>query len=264
MKKICVVSGGFDPLHSGHIEYFKSARALGDFLVVALNSDDWLVKKKGKFFMPFVERKKIIENLSMVGEVVSFEDDDIGSCCSALIKLKEKYKDHEIIFCNGGDRDSGNSPEQSIEGIAHIFGVGGDKKINSSSWILKDFQYDKEERIWGKFYNIFTDIGKTNVKVKELIINPGKGLSFQKHFYRSEIWFVSKGSCIVNYSEETPEDAKEIKFCLEDTLHIKKEAWHQIINPFEDACHIIEIQYGEKTIEEDIERLHYYEETTPK
>jgi mannose-6-phosphate isomerase-like protein (cupin superfamily) len=98
------------------------------------------------------------------------------------------------------------------------------------------------------------------VKVKELIVNPKKGLSFQKHFHRSEIWFVSKGSCLVNYSENEPEDYDEIKLNIQDTIHIKKEAWHQIINPNDEPCHIIEIQYGNKTIEEDIERLRFFED----
>ena len=73
--KIVVVSGGFDPIHSGHIEYFKSAKNLGNYLTVALNSDEWLNKKKGKFFMPFRDRDTIIQNLEMVDEVISFEDD---------------------------------------------------------------------------------------------------------------------------------------------------------------------------------------------
>ena len=72
-----LVSGGFDPLHSGHIEYFKQAATLGPKLVVALNSDEWLVNKKGKFFMPFIERKAIVENLSCVDLVVNFEDDEL-------------------------------------------------------------------------------------------------------------------------------------------------------------------------------------------
>tara|TARA_B100000989_G_scaffold295282_1_gene276018 strand:+ start:642 stop:1430 length:789 start_codon:yes stop_codon:yes gene_type:complete len=259
---IIVVSGGFDPIHSGHIAYFKSAKELGDKLVVALNSDKWLIGKKGKFFMPFSERKEIITNLSMVDEVIDFEDDDMGSCCDALEKIKNFYPNENIIFCNGGDRTKENIPEMSISNISFKFGVGGENKMNSSSWILKDFKYDFEERIWGKFYNLFTDTGETGVKVKELIVYPKKGLSFQRHFFRSEIWFVSKGRCIVNYSEGSADDAKEIDFKLEDTLHIKKEAWHQIINPYKEPCHIIEIQYGEKTIEDDIERLHYYDETT--
>ena len=64
--KIVVVSGGFDPIHSGHIEYFKSAKKLGEKLVVAVNSDEWLINKKGKFFMPFSERANIIKNFSFV------------------------------------------------------------------------------------------------------------------------------------------------------------------------------------------------------
>ena len=261
MSKIIVVSGGFDPIHSGHIQLLQSARKLGDMLIVALNDDEWLADKKGKHFMPFFERKTVIENLSMVDSVIGFDNDDLGSCINALISLKKLYPDDEIVFANGGDRGKDNIPEMSVDGINFEFGVGGNNKKNSSSWILKKWQYDGEERVWGKFFNLFTDEGDTGVKVKELIINPKKGLSFQRHFYRNEIWFVSRGKCIVNYSEGVPEEAKEISFKLEERLHIKKEAWHQIINPYDEPCHIIEIQYGEKTIEEDIERLHYYEET---
>ena len=87
--KIIIVSGGFDPLHSGHIAYFKSAKELGDKLIVALNSDKWLINKKGKFFMPFLERKAIVENLSCVDLVIDFEDDELGSATNALIKVKK-------------------------------------------------------------------------------------------------------------------------------------------------------------------------------
>ena len=257
---IVVVSGGFDPVHSGHIAYFKSARDIGDKLIVALNSDEWLKQKKEKYFMPFNERKEILENLSMVDEVIDFDDDSDGSCCHALEKIKTMYPNDVISFCNGGDRNKNNIPEMKVSNINFIFGVGGVDKKNSSSSILKNFEYEKENRIWGMFYNLFSDFGDTNVKVKELIIAPKKDLSFQKHFYRSEIWFVSKGACIVNYSEGDADKAKKINLNIEETLFIKKEAWHQIINPYDKPCHIIEIQYGEKTIEEDIERLHYYEE----
>ena len=98
---IVVVSGGFDPIHSGHLAYFKAAKSLGDYLIVALNSDKWLEKKKTKFFMPFHERESIIKNLVMVNEVISFEDDEQGSCCNALEKIKIDYPNDEIIFANG-------------------------------------------------------------------------------------------------------------------------------------------------------------------
>ena len=139
--KVSVVSGGFDPLHSGHIEYFKSAKAFGDILIIALNSDAWLVKKKGKYFLPFEERKIILENLKMVHSVISFDDDDSGSCTLGLLKIKEMYPTDEIIFCNGGDRNITNSIEQNIKGIKHLSGVGGSDKKNSSSWILNNY-YD--------------------------------------------------------------------------------------------------------------------------
>ena len=96
--KIVVVSGGFDPIHSGHIAYFEVAKSHGDKLVIALNSDAWLAHKKGKAFMPFEERKIIIENLTFVDEVIDFEDDDLGSCIKGLEKIKSMYPNDEIIF----------------------------------------------------------------------------------------------------------------------------------------------------------------------
>jgi len=253
--KIIVVSGGFDPIHSGHIEYFKSARSLGDKLIVALNSDNWLEKKKGKFFMPFSERKAIVENLSCVDQVINFEDDELGSAKNALIKVKEMYPDDELIFGNGGDRNKDNIPEMSVNNIKFEFGVGGDNKKNSSSWILKNWNYYHEERIWGSFYNLFEG---EQVKVKELIVSPGKGMSFQKHFKRSEIWMVSKGSCIVNYSKDDPDNKQNIKLDKFDHYLVPVGQWHQITNPFDETCHLIEIQYGEECIEDDIERTEYY------
>lgn len=254
--KIIIVSGGFDPVHSGHIAYINAASKLGDRLIVALNSDNWLINKKGKFFMPFNERKSIIENLKKVDSVIGFDDDENGSAINALIKIKELYPDDHIIFANGGDRNKDNIPEMSVEGIDFKFSVGGDDKKNSSSWILKKWQYYHEERIWGSFYNLFED---KNVKVKELVVLPGKGMSFQRHFKRNEIWLISNGSCIVNYSEHDPNNKKNIQLKKFDYYIVPVGAWHQITNPFDDICHIIEIQYGEECIEEDIERTEYYE-----
>ena len=252
--KISVVSGGFDPLHSGHIEYFKAAANLGDKLIVALNSDEWLKKKKGKVFLPFEERANIVSHLDMVDEVIDFKDDELGSCKDGIQKVIQKYPNGEVYFCNGGDRNKTNIPEMEIEGINFIFGVGGEHKKNSSSWILKN---KSEKRVWGKLFNLFQD---SKLKLKELIVAPGKGMSFQRHFLRNEIWFVSHGSCIVNYSKTGPKEAKEIHLSTNEIFHVNKEEWHQIINPNEKPCHIIEIQYGEKMIEEDIERHSYYSE----
>lgn len=254
--KISVVSGGFDPIHSGHISYINSAKKFGDYLIIALNSDEWLRQKKGKEFMPFEERKSILKNIKNVDEVLDFEDDDLGSCIKALEKIKLKFPKDEIIFCNGGDRGKDNIPEMSVSGITFQFSVGGDKKKNSSSWILKNWAYDNEKRIWGEYFNLYED---DQVKVKELIIEPKKGMSLQKHFKRSEIWLVSHGKCLINYSKESPDTTEEIILNKHESIHINLGDWHQITNPYDEVCKIIEIQYGEETSEEDIERHSYYD-----
>ena len=205
--KIVIVSGGFDPIHSGHISYLKSAKKLGDKLIVALNSDAWLQQKKDKFFMPFNERKIIIENLYFVDDVIGFEDDKFGSAINALESIKNLYPSSEIIFANGGDRNKNNIPEMAVSGIEFVFGVGGDNKRNSSSWILKKWKYFQEKRVWGSYYNLFKD---DDVKVKELIVSPGQGMSFQRHNKRSEIWLVSKGRCEVNFSKNDPNNREKI------------------------------------------------------
>ena len=251
--KLIVVSGGFDPIHSGHISYFKSARSYGDKLIVALNSDAWLEKKKGKFFMPFDERKVICESINFVDEVVGFKDDSSGSCINALEEIKKSYPDDDIFFANGGDRDKKNIPEMTVSGISFLFGVGGDEKKNSSSWILNKWQYYFEERQWGSFFNLFET---RNIKVKELIVNPGKSMSFQRHFKRNEIWLVSEGSCIVSYSNNSDnKNIKELQLNKFDHYLVPIGHWHQIINRSNSNTHIIEIQYGKDCIESDIERL---------
>jgi cytidyltransferase-like protein len=251
--KLIVVSGGFDPIHSGHIAYFRSAKSLGDKLIVALNSDAWLEKKKGKYFMPLHERKTIVEAIKYVDEVISFEDDEIGSCINALETIKKNYPNEEIYFANGGDRNGKNIPEMSVLDIKFLFSVGGDDKKNSSSWILNKWQYYFEDRQWGSFFNLFET---KNIKVKELIVDPGKSMSFQRHFKRNEIWLVSEGSCTVSYSnDQDNKDIKELQLSKFDHYLVPIGHWHQISNPSDMKTHIIEIQYGENCIESDIERM---------
>lgn len=250
--KIIVASGGFDPIHSGHIEYLKSAKENGDKLIIALNSDKWLEKKKGKFFMPFSERFAIVSSIHYVDEVMGFSDDHMGSCINALEKIKKQYPNDEIFFANGGDRTNKNIPEMSVNGIKFLFSVGGDDKKNSSSWILNKWQYYFEERKWGSFFNLFQT---KNIKVKELIIDPYNEISFQRHFKRNEIWLVSEGACYVKYAaENNSTDIKKIKLNKFDHYIVPVKSWHQIINPFEKPAHLIEIQYGEECIESDIQR----------
>ena len=108
-----LVTGGFDPLHSGHIEYFKEAKKLGDVLVVGINSDEWLTRKKGRPFMPFQERLAIIRELANVDDIISFDDSD-DTACGAIFKLMCTTASRAgIIFANGGDRKQGAVPEES-------------------------------------------------------------------------------------------------------------------------------------------------------
>ncbi len=107
MNKIVLVTGGFDPIHSGHIAYFKAAKTLGDILIVGLNSDEWLERKKGRAFMPWNERLCVINNLAMVDEVYTFNDDD-GSAKHFIQQVRAHYPTAELIFANGGDRTDKN------------------------------------------------------------------------------------------------------------------------------------------------------------
>lgn len=138
-----LVSGGFDPIHSGHIAYFTAAKELGEELWVAINSDQWLKNKKGKYFMPLKERVEIVKNLKMVDRVITNFDDSDGSACGAIYKAMTLGAT-KIIFANGGDRGSKNTPEEciyrNIEAVEFVFGVGGTAKINSSSWILEEWR----------------------------------------------------------------------------------------------------------------------------
>ncbi len=140
-KKIVLVTGGFDPVHSGHISYIRAARELGDVLIVGVNSDSWLVRKKGEPFMPLDERGAIIEEFKSVDAVIVFNDAD-GTAVDAIKQVLELYPEDEVFFANGGDRTLDNIPEMVVESerLHFVFGVGGEDKKNSSSWILKDYK----------------------------------------------------------------------------------------------------------------------------
>ena len=250
-----MVSGGFDPIHSGHIDYLKAASKFGDILIVCLNSDSWLISKKGKYFMGFQERRSILQNIKFVDKVISFNDDD-GSCIDGLKRIQKEYPDHNIIFCNGGDRVSSNIPEKNANlPLNFEFNVGGGKS-NSSSSILDSWVARKEERVWGDFY---TYLYSNELKLKRLTINPNSGISLQKHFKRNELWFISKGKCNVKLSSKSPEITDEVILNTNESIVITRDTWHQVFNPYSEPCTIIEIQYGEDVNENDILRHSYYQ-----
>ena len=150
--KIVLVTGGFDPIHSGHLAYFKSARTLGDRLIVGVNTDDWLIRKKGRPFMSYQERFAIVSNLRDVDEVVLFDDSD-NSAKDAIRIVRSRYTEADIVFANGGDRTKENIPEMDVvdDKLQFLFGIGGYNKRNSSSWILEDWKKPKTGREWGYY-----------------------------------------------------------------------------------------------------------------
>ena len=252
MKTIVLVTGGFDPLHSGHIAYFRAAKQLGDTLVVGVNSDAWLVRKKGRAFMPWLERMNIVKNIKDVDFVLEFDDDD-GSAKSAIKLARQTWPDHKIVFANGGDRTDANIPEMEFvdSNLEFAFGVGGFNKANSSSWILEEWKAPKTERQWG-YYRVLHEV--PGMKVKELTVNPGESLSMQRHQSRSEFWIVSEGQATVNRATPLNFDLPPAELNKHDQLHIVKQEWHQLTNPYTHPLKIVEIQYGNQCIEEDIER----------
>ena len=138
-KTVVAVSGGFDPLHIGHVRMFERAKALGDKLVVILNNDNWLRAKKQHVFMPEKERMEIIKALRVVDRVVLTKHSKHPKDMSVCRELAEIKPD---IFANGGDRKLGNIPEVPVcraIGCKMVFNIGVGGKVQSSSWLLDDY-----------------------------------------------------------------------------------------------------------------------------
>ena len=143
MDKLILVSGGFDPIHSGHIFLIQEASKHGS-IVVLLNSDNWLRNKKGKEFLPYKERKIIMNALKYVVDVISFDESD-KTCVDGIRRAIEKYPNQKIKFANGGDRSHNTTPSPEKvycekNKVEVLWGIGGNNKANSSSWILKQWQ----------------------------------------------------------------------------------------------------------------------------
>jgi len=248
--KIVVVSGGFDPLHSGHIAYFKSARKLGDKLVVAVNSDDWLTRKKGRPFMPFHERCNIIEELSCVDQVIGFNDDDDTACNAIFQILSTKTRSDSVIFANGGDRTSDNIPEMLYDEVEFAFGVGGEDKKNSSSWILKEWSQPTTYRAWGSYTVLHNGPGWA---VKELAFGTETPLSDQRHFIRSEHWHIVEGEIRMDLEFDNG-DKSSIIYRSGQSIDIPVRTWHKATNVGSTTAKVIEVWMGSELSEDDIER----------
>lgn len=246
--KTVLVTGGFDPLHSGHIEYFKEAKKLGDRLVVGVNSDDWLTRKKGKPFLPFHERAAIIKELKMVDQVIGFNDSD-DTANHAIMQVLSTSKG-KVVFANGGDRSKQNIPEMALSDVEFAFGVGGTDKKNSSSWILKEWSQPTTEREWGRYTVLDKGDGW---QVKQLEFDAGKSLSDQRHFSRSEHWHVVDGAIKINL--EHSDGTRSFWYGEQgSSLDIPVNTWHKAINVGNKPAKVIEVWLGKNLTEEDIER----------
>ncbi len=148
-EKVSLVTGGYDPLHSGHISNFKRAKDLSNYLIVGINTEEWLTRKKGQYFQSWKERAEIIRHLNMVDAVISWDDVD-NSACGAIKKCLEISE--RVIFCNGGDRIKSNIPEIQGYGddprVEFKFSIGGEDKMNSSSWILHGY-FERQRKLLG-------------------------------------------------------------------------------------------------------------------
>ena len=145
IKNVIIVSGGFDPVHKGHIRMFREAANLGHQVIIGLNSDEWLTRKKGKPFMKWEERAEILECCKFINQVLPMNDsDDTASDIIFKVCLMYKNEDVNIYFANGGDRGKGNVPELDVckkLGVVMLWGIGGGK-IQSSSWLINGEKND--------------------------------------------------------------------------------------------------------------------------
>jgi cytidyltransferase-like protein len=247
--KIVIATGGFDPLHSGHVSYLQAASQLG-FLVVGVNSDAWLARKKGAAFMPWLERASVVSALGCVGQVIAFDDSD-GTAIDAIARVRAMQPDAEIVFVIGGDRSATNTPEMVMKDVVFKFGVGGEDKKNSSSSILQEWKGPVTVRPWGSYRVIYNADG---TKVKELTVQPGQSLSLQRHRQRAEHWHVVSGGCTVEHCSPTGAMMYTNILSAHQQIDIPAYEWHRLYNPLAEPCRIIEIQYGTSCVEEDIER----------
>jgi len=245
------VSGGFDPLHIGHIRMLEAARALGDKLVVIINNDNWLRAKKGFVFMPQKERAEIIKSFPFVDAIVFTDHKKVDSDRSVVRTLRRLKP---AIFANGGDRmGSKDIPEASLckkLGIKMVFNVGKGGKVQSSSWMIRDASRNflRSVRPWGEFYG--WDTGK-KWYVKTLYVKPGKRLSLQYHHHRSERWILVEGDLTAVIVKKGVRTEHALK--IGETFIVHKGTIHRLMS--KKGGTVVEVAIGSSFNEEDIVRV---------
>jgi len=247
-----IVSGGFDPIHLGHLNLINEASKLGKVIVI-VNSDEFLLKKKGFYLIPSNERVEIIKNLKNVASVFLSIDKDAS--VSESIKTLAADKSFNIkFFANGGDRkNESDIPEKKIceeNDIKLIFDVGGGKTQSSSSLFKEaidifNFYKNYTKKPWGSYLNLLKE---SNFLVKKILVDVNEEISYQSHKYRDEHWILVDGSLeVINGSSTRILKSNDYDF-------IKRGAKHKIKNIGSSTAVMIEIQFGDKIDENDINR----------
>ena len=236
-----VVSGGFDPIHVAHLRMFTEASELAPRLIVIINSDNFLIEKKGYVFMPIAERMEIIEGFAVVDKVIESFDEDLTVCET----LKWLAKEENIkIFANGGDRNNTDSiPEADVcreNKIAMKFNVGGGKIQSSSSLVSNEII-----KPWGSYKTFEKDKG---FLLKRISVAPGESLSLQSHKHRSEHWLVVSGIATVEC------DGEKIYLNQFESISIPQGAKHRLSNQNKELLQVVEVQFGKQLSEKDITR----------
>ena len=248
-SRVVAVSGGFDPLHIGHVRMFEAARKLGDKLVVIMNNDHWLRMKKGFTFMPQKERAEIIRHLPFVDKVV-FTDHKKGDTDKSVSRTLAKVRPD--IFANGGDRFSKNVPEVAVckkLGIKMVFNVGQGGKVQSSSWMINNSRRpaSKTIRPWGEYYG--WDEG-SEWNLKTIYIKPKKRLSLQYHHHREEWWLLVEGDATATVHEG--KKILTIPLRKGEVFRVGKKQIHRLSS--KKGGVVVEVAYGPFD-ENDIVRL---------
>lgn len=243
---IVLFTGGFDPLHGGHLNVIKESLSYGR-VVIGINSDEWLNRKKGRSFMKVSDREYIMKNIKGVMSVIQFDDSD-DTAIDAIMKTKKMFPNNKIIFVNGGDRDILNVPEMNYfkgdGSVDFMFNVGGGK-TNSSSLLLDEWKSPKTNRPWGYYRVLHEDSG---IKIKELTVNPKSSLSNQMHNNRNEFWMIVSGTASIEL------DGVNHTLNKHESISIPVESWHKLNNFTDSPLKVAEIQYGTLCEESDIIR----------